>query len=176
MSAFNNGAKVKKADLKVGDVIWINTTIDTQDIADPDSETANRWVRFILTNSETHYQLRIRSGEIFGRYAVVITKPRNTKEVLVVYLATFGGRKELPTAIDPAFWVAVHPARREVGDRNIFNPIGRINGISQWVSIRRKITIRETEVSFYDTLYGWLMTQRLMTGHSIQWNIDKKSS
>ena len=42
MSAFNNGTRVLKGDLKIGEVVRINTRIDTRDIADPGSDTANR--------------------------------------------------------------------------------------------------------------------------------------
>lgn len=42
MSPFNNGTQVEKRDLKIGDVVKVSTTIDTRDIADPDSEAANR--------------------------------------------------------------------------------------------------------------------------------------
>ena len=42
MSAFNNGTRVLKGDLEIGDIVRINTKIDTRDIAEPDSLTANR--------------------------------------------------------------------------------------------------------------------------------------
>ena len=138
------GTQVEKRDLKIGDVVKVSTTIDTRDIADPDSEAANRWVQSVLIDNETHHWSRIRAGESFGRYAVVISKPRDTEEILVVYLATFGRRTSFPTAVDPNFWVPVHPARREGG---MHNPIASINEVAQWVSIRRKIPIGETVVS-----------------------------
>ena len=42
MTPFNNGTKVEKKDLKIGDVVRISTTIDIRDIADPSSKVANR--------------------------------------------------------------------------------------------------------------------------------------
>ena len=42
MTPFNNGIKVEKKDLKIGDVVRISTTIDIRDIADPSSKVANR--------------------------------------------------------------------------------------------------------------------------------------
>ena len=70
MSPFNNGTQVEKRDLKIGDVVKVSTTIDTRDIADPDSEAANRRVQSVLIDNETHHWSRIRAGESFGRYAV----------------------------------------------------------------------------------------------------------
>ena len=42
MTSFNNGTIVKREDLKIGDIVKINTTIDVLDIVDPLSDTANR--------------------------------------------------------------------------------------------------------------------------------------
>ena len=38
ISAFNNGTKVMRDDLRIDDVVCINTTIDSRDIADPNSD------------------------------------------------------------------------------------------------------------------------------------------
>ena len=78
---------------------------------------------------------------------MVIAKPRKTEEVSVVYMATFGGRASLPAAIDPNFWVPVQPAGRGKENRGSYDPISSVNGIAQWVSIRKHIVLGEGEVS-----------------------------
>lgn len=42
MQPFGRSTKVKKADLNIGDIIWVNITIDPQDTADPGSNAASR--------------------------------------------------------------------------------------------------------------------------------------
>ena len=92
-------------------------------------------------------QLRIRAGGVFRRYAVVISKTVDIKTVHVAYMATFGGKKCLPLAIDPVYWVPILPAERNNGTRDIYDPITSVNGIAQWVSIRRSIPLRGARVS-----------------------------
>ena len=65
----------------------------------------------------------------------------------MVYMATFGGSLRLPEGLDPTFWVPIDPAEREEGERNVYKPISSVNGTAQWVSIRKRIRLREWEVS-----------------------------
>ena len=177
MTSFNNGTIVKREDLKIGNIVKINTTIDVLDIVDPLSDTANRWVQSTKINNETHYQWRIRSGEGFNHYAVVITKPCGTNDVLVLYFVTFGRRMTLPTPINPAFWVPVRPVFREVGNHNMYDPISSIKGITQWVSIRRKINIKEEEVSVNREGKVGLLTPLCVTiGNSILRKAEEEAS
>ena len=78
---------------------------------------------------------------------MVISRPDRFKRVFVAYLATFGGRERLPIAIDPVFWIPVLPAVAEEGDRNVYEPMSSINGVPQWISIRKRIAIKQEEVS-----------------------------
>ena len=65
----------------------------------------------------------------------------------MTYLATFGGRESLPVAIDPVFWIPVLPAVTGEGRRNVYEPMASINGIAQWISIRKRIAVKQEEVS-----------------------------
>ena len=69
--------------------------------------------------------------------------------VFVAYLATFGRSTRLPAAVDPSYWVPVLPAVCEGGDRNVFEPLPDVNGIAQWVSVRKRIYLKEREVGTF---------------------------
>ena len=67
--------------------------------------------------------------------------------MFVAYLVTFGRRTHLPCTLDPIYWVPIHPAECEDGDHNIYDPIPSINGVAQWISIRKQIPLRDSKVS-----------------------------
>lgn len=80
---------------------------------------------------------------------MVISTSDDSEVVFVAYLATFGRRTRLPCALDPVYWVPIRPAECEENDRNIYDPIPSINGVAQWVSIRKRILLKDLKVSMF---------------------------
>ena len=67
--------------------------------------------------------------------------------VFAVYLATFSRRTSLPSTLDPVFWLPVLPVESEEGSRDLYEPLPSINGVPQWVSLRRCILIVGSKVN-----------------------------
>ncbi|KAJ7228553.1 hypothetical protein GGX14DRAFT_613506 [Mycena pura] len=119
---------VTLSDLEVGDIIYADVKIDSEDMAD--------------TNSKSTTAKKIKKGDPITRLAVVLVA--GTASVEVTYLATFARSTTLPSSFaDKSYWYPFTPA----GQESIYEPLPAMtNNEAQWASLRVTQTITQDTV------------------------------
>jgi len=145
-----NHTLIHPSNLQNGDIVYVRVMIDPTDLVPTQTAALGE---LLGRGESTHHQSISSPSSFSSSISVIAGRPTfrfcdildgaGTGSLKVTYLATFHSAASLPVNLDALYWYPVAPAQPSHAQLS-YPPLPILNGIKQWVSLRKTTSIDVT--------------------------------